>query len=73
MHLKLKWIDPFDGSDMKKQNSQFVSKNNNYKIIKGIPRFVNKKNYNESVGFQWNQDKKTQLDSYTGFRYPNAD
>ena len=67
MHLKLKWIDPFDGSEMKKQNSQFVSKNNNYKIIKGIPRFVNKKNYNESFGFQWNQYKKTQLDSYTGF------
>ena len=67
MNLKLKWIDPFDGSEMKKQNLLFVSKNNNYIINKGIPRFVINKNYNESFGFQWNQYKKTQLDSYTGF------
>ena len=67
MHTKLRWIDPFDGSEMQKQGSRFVSKTNNYRIIRGISRFVDKENYNDSFGFQWNQYKETQLDSYIGF------
>lgn len=35
-------------------------------IRKGIPRFVEGKNYADSFGFQWNRFRSTQLDSHTG-------
>ncbi|HUE15131.1 MAG TPA: class I SAM-dependent methyltransferase [Planctomycetaceae bacterium] len=35
-------------------------------IVGGIPRFVPADNYAASFGFQWNQFRQTQLDSYTG-------
>jgi 2-polyprenyl-3-methyl-5-hydroxy-6-metoxy-1,4-benzoquinol methylase len=35
-------------------------------IARGIPRFVDSKNYASAFGLQWNAFKKTQLDSYTG-------
>lgn len=35
-------------------------------IRNGIPRFVPSENYGNSFGFQWNQFKKTQLDSAVG-------
>jgi len=37
-----------------------------YPVVRGIPRFVPKKNYADSFGFQWNIHRKTQIDSYTG-------
>jgi SAM-dependent methyltransferase/uncharacterized protein YbaR (Trm112 family) len=37
-----------------------------YPIVRGIPRFVGGDNYASSFGFQWNQFRRTQLDSTTG-------
>jgi SAM-dependent methyltransferase len=34
-------------------------------VIGGVPRFVNSTNYAANFGLQWNQFRKTQLDSYT--------
>jgi ubiquinone/menaquinone biosynthesis C-methylase UbiE/uncharacterized protein YbaR (Trm112 family) len=38
-----------------------------YHVENGIPRFVQKNNYADSFGMQWNLYSKTQLDSYSGF------
>lgn len=40
--------------------------NRDYPVRNGIPRFVPDSGYSESFGFQWNQFRTTQLDSYTG-------
>lgn len=37
-----------------------------YSIINFVPRFVSVKNYASNFGFQWNQFRQTQLDSYSG-------
>lgn len=37
-----------------------------FPIINSIPRFVEKNNYSESFGYQWNIHQKTQLDSNIG-------
>jgi 2-polyprenyl-3-methyl-5-hydroxy-6-metoxy-1,4-benzoquinol methylase len=38
----------------------------NYAVRSGVPRFVKDDDYAESFGFQWNNFRRTQLDSYTG-------
>lgn len=35
-------------------------------IINSIPRFVDKQNYADNFGLQWNKFRSTQLDSFTG-------
>jgi SAM-dependent methyltransferase len=37
-----------------------------YPIDNGIPRFVPRDNYADGFGYQWNQHRLTQLDSYSG-------
>ncbi|MDO8805717.1 MAG: methyltransferase domain-containing protein [Elusimicrobiota bacterium] len=37
-----------------------------YPVLRFIPRFVPSENYADNFGFQWNQFRKTQLDSHTG-------
>jgi SAM-dependent methyltransferase len=37
-----------------------------FPIVNGIPRFVRDESYAGSFGFQWNQFRRTQLDSHTG-------
>lgn len=37
-----------------------------YPVRNGIPRFVTSTNYTDAFGYQWNQHRVTQLDSYTG-------
>ncbi len=37
-----------------------------FPVIGNIPRFVSADNYAASFGLQWNQFRRTQLDSYTG-------
>lgn len=37
-----------------------------YQISDGIPRFVERDNYADSFGYQWNLFSRTQLDSYNG-------
>jgi SAM-dependent methyltransferase len=50
------------------ESNLLVSEDRKYKysIDNGVPRFVEKKNYTDSFGLQWNLYSKTQLDSYTG-------
>jgi 2-polyprenyl-3-methyl-5-hydroxy-6-metoxy-1,4-benzoquinol methylase len=37
-----------------------------YRVTRGLPRFVPEINYADTFGFQWNIHAKTQLDSYSG-------
>jgi SAM-dependent methyltransferase len=37
-----------------------------YPIMQGVPRFVGSENYASNFGFQWNQFRRTQLDSCSG-------
>jgi SAM-dependent methyltransferase len=39
-----------------------------FPVVRGIPRFVSVDNYASNFGFQWNQFRRTQLDSATGVR-----
>ena len=39
---------------------------NRYPVVNRIPRFVVSENYANTFGFQWNQFRKTQLDSFSG-------
>jgi SAM-dependent methyltransferase len=43
-----------------------------YPIVRGIPRFVGDDNYAANFGFQWNQFRKTQLDSESGVGISHA-
>jgi 2-polyprenyl-3-methyl-5-hydroxy-6-metoxy-1,4-benzoquinol methylase len=36
-----------------------------FPLVNGVPRFVDSSNYAAGFGLQWNQFRKTQLDSYT--------
>lgn len=49
-----------------KKNSLKSEDNEEFKIINGIPRFVDSMNYASAFGLQWNTFNKTQLDSHTG-------
>jgi SAM-dependent methyltransferase len=40
--------------------------NHSFKILRGIPRFVQSDSYAGSFGFQWNQFSRVQLDSLNG-------
>ena len=40
-----------------------------YSILRGIPRFVPPSSYAESFGFQWNRDRRVQLDSANRSRF----
>jgi SAM-dependent methyltransferase len=37
-----------------------------FPVVDGVPRFVSAENYASSFGLQWNQFRRTQLDSYSG-------
>jgi SAM-dependent methyltransferase len=37
-----------------------------FPVLDGVPRFVPAENYASSFGLQWNQFRRTQLDSYSG-------
>src|SRR5260370_13178257 len=37
-----------------------------YPIVRGIPRFVDRDNYTDSFGMQWNRFREVQLHSATG-------
>lgn len=46
-----------------------LSCNKEFPIINYIPRFVDRKNYCDSFGFQWNHHKKIQIDRYNGYNF----
>lgn len=59
--------DPDNGNPLILNDETLVCKRGgtSYPIIGGIPRFVDKENYSDDFGLQWNLFKKTQLDSST--------
>ena len=66
--MKILWKDPNSCSAMiKKKNFFLTESNDKYEIKNKIPRFVDKKNYTDAFGMQWNYFRKTQLDSYSKF------
>ena len=63
--LDLRKETPADG-EIEEGELQCKNCNKAYPIVRFIPRFVSSENYASNFGFQWNQFRKTQLDSYTG-------
>jgi SAM-dependent methyltransferase len=59
---------PSCGEDLELVSEDLVCKkcNSAYPVIKGIPRFVDGKNYASSFGMQWKLYSKTQLDKFNG-------
>ena len=62
-----KYIDylrsPVDGSALLLIENKLIDKSKNeFPIVNGIPRFVEKDNYASSFGFQWNLFDATQID-----------
>tara|TARA_A100001015_G_scaffold245190_1_gene281041 strand:+ start:1488 stop:2459 length:972 start_codon:yes stop_codon:yes gene_type:complete len=74
MHISFLNIicDPFTGEDLEleviKQNGEFIidgylkNQNSHYKIISGIPRFINKNDLKDSFNFQWKKWNKLQFE-----------
>jgi ubiquinone/menaquinone biosynthesis C-methylase UbiE len=61
--MKIDLINPQTGLLLKHHNDQLIDDNGmKFPIIKGIPRFVDSKNYATSFHFQWDKFAKTQLD-----------
>jgi len=59
-------IDEIDDHDCVKSGA-FIFKDGKIDIVDHIPRFHNDHGYVENWSIQWNQFRKTQLDSYTGY------
>ena len=74
MHISFLSIicDPFTGEDLEleviKQNGEFIiegslkNKHSYYRIIKGVPRFINKNDLKDSFNFQWKKWNKLQFE-----------
>ena len=58
--------EALDGSEIVSGYLVSSDLNHRYKVIKGVPRFVDSENYSDNFGMQWNMYSKTQLDSYSG-------
>jgi SAM-dependent methyltransferase len=58
--------DPYDGNKLELIEDILYNhiSGMTYQVVNGIPRFVAHENYSDSFGFQWNEFRKTQLDSY---------
>ena len=60
-------IDPIGGSNLIEIDGRLISTDGNeYPILNGIPRFVDKSHYSSGFGIQWNRFPVTQLDSKNG-------
>lgn len=61
------FISPVNGEKLILENDKLKGKSKkDFPVVKGIPRFVDSKNFASSFGVQWNKFRKTQLDSHTG-------
>lgn len=61
------FVSPQTGKKLTRQDDFMISGNGEkFPVIKGIPRFVEQKNYADAFGLQWKTYAKTQLDSYSG-------
>ena len=68
MNKKLIYLrDPEKNLPLEINENEMISQSGvKYKIIDGIPRFVDKSNYSDNFGLQWKKFSRTQLDSYSG-------
>lgn len=61
--------DPEQNLPIEIIDDEIISKSGKkYKIVDGIPRFVERSNYSDNFGLQWKKFSKTQLDSYSGLK-----
>jgi SAM-dependent methyltransferase len=59
--------DPNNDDILVRKDCELISKSGLlYRIVNGIPRFVDPENYSADFGSQWNMFPKTQLDSFSG-------
>jgi len=65
--MDILWKDLESNVEIIREGDFFISKHNKYKVVNKIPRFVEKHNYTDAFGIQWNHFQKTQLDSYSKF------
>ena len=68
--MKVNWssfCDPDDGGKLEFIDGRLCNKDKgvSYPVVDGIPRFVAQTNYSDSFGLQWNEFRRTQLDSYS--------
>ena len=65
---KIPLISPVSYAPLIMRETTFVAPTTGeeFPIVNGIPRFVQPNHYAISFGLQWNEFRKTQLDSYTG-------
>jgi SAM-dependent methyltransferase len=59
-------VDRCTGEPLRLDGDRFVSAVSSYKIVRGVPRFVNSDTYVRSFSMEWNTHKRTQLDSFRG-------
>lgn len=59
-------VSPVDASPLERHGDELTGAGGPYPIRNGIPRFVPADNYAAAFGIQWNDFRRTQLDSYTG-------
>lgn len=56
-------INPFTQKLLVQSGDTLKDEDGNvFKIINGVPRFVEEHNYTDNFGFQWNKFQKTQID-----------
>ena len=62
------WKCPLHGKPLRNEVDALVCPHDHaFKVVRGIPRFVESSAYAVHFGIQWNTFRRTQLDSYTGF------
>ena len=59
-------VDPLTGERLRFDHDRFVSETSSYKIVAGVPRFVESDTYVRSFSMEWNTHNRTQLDSFRG-------
>lgn len=61
------YINPKTGNRLRVEGDAYIDEASNevFPIVGGIPRFCEMENYSSNFGFQWNQFRQTQLDSYS--------
>lgn len=60
------FVCPESGAVLVPADGSLIGGGARYEIVRGVPRFVDSKNYAAAFGLQWNMFKKTQFDSHTG-------
>lgn len=60
------FVSPKSGVPLHHTGDSLAGNDESFRIVGGIPRFVDSDNYCKGFGLQWNTFQRTQFDSYTG-------